>query len=210
MRRLPLGLGRGLAMEIDFDRDSRYWLGIYERELARHIRALCPPGGACFDLGSASGFYALVFAQCGATCVLAVEADASSCERLRRNVAANPELASSIEVSESRVGRETSAPEGTVTIDELAYGPGGFVPDLVKMDVEGNEVAALRGAQRLLAERRPHMIIETHSEDLDAGCRWLLEDNGYAVETVEPRPWMPEVRTLEFNRWCVARGDARP
>jgi hypothetical protein len=84
------------------------------------------------------------------------------------------------------------------------------VPDLVKMDVEGNEVAALRGAQRLLAERRPHMIIETHSEDLDAGCRWLLEDNGYAVETVEPRPWMPEVRTLEFNRWCVARGDARP
>jgi hypothetical protein len=80
----------------------------------------------------------------------------------------------------------------------------------VKMDVEGNEVAALRGAQRLLAERKPHVIIETHSEDLDAGCRWLLEDQGYDVETVEPRPWLPEVRTLEFNRWCVARGNSRP
>jgi hypothetical protein len=189
-------------MEIDFDRDSRYWLGIYERELSRHVRKLCVPGSACFDLGSGSGFYALVFATRGATRVLAVEADPSTCERLRRNVAANPALVDRIEVSEESVGPVAG-------LDELAYRPGGFVPDLVKMDVEGNEVAALRGSQRLLAGRKPHVIIETHSEDLDAGCRWLLEDHGYAVETVEPRSWMPEVRTLEFNRWCVARGDSR-
>jgi hypothetical protein len=187
-------------MEIDFDRDSRYWLGLYERELSGYIRELCVPGSACFDLGSGSGFYALVFASRGASRVLAVEADPSTCVRLRRNVAANPALVQSVEVSEARVGPEAG-------LDELAYGPGGFVPDLVKMDVEGNEVAALRGAQRLLAERKPHVIIETHSEDLDAGCRWLLEDHGYDVEVVEPRPWLPEVRTLELNRWCVARGN---
>ena len=97
------------------------------------------PGSACFDLGSGSGFYALVFASRGATRVLAVEADPGTCERLRRNVAANPALVDSIEVSEERVGPEAG-------LDELAYRPGGFVPDLVKMDVEGNEVAALRGA----------------------------------------------------------------
>jgi hypothetical protein len=186
-------------MEVDFDRDSRYWLGVYELELARHFRELCVPGSACFDLGSASGFYALVFAQRGATRVLAVEADASMCERLRRNVAANPRLAPRIEVSETRIGLEPG-------LDGLAYGPGGFVPDLVKMDVEGNEVAALRGAERLLAERKPHVIIETHSEDRDAACRSLLTDHGYDVEAVEPRRWIPEVRTLAFNRWCVARG----
>ena len=99
---------------------------------------------------------------------------------------------------------------GAVSIDDLAYREGGFIPDLVKMDVEGSEVAALRGAQRLLAERKPHIIIETHSEDLDAGCRWLLEDHGYAVQTVEPRSWLPEVRTLGFNRWVVARGLPAP
>ena len=77
-------------MEVDFDRDARYWLGLYELELARHIRELCVPGSACFDLGSASGFYALVFARRGAARVLAVEADPTTCERLRRNVAANP------------------------------------------------------------------------------------------------------------------------
>jgi hypothetical protein len=205
MRRLPLGLGRGITMEIDFDRDARYWLGLYEVELSRHIRALCAPGSACFDLGSASGYYALVFAQRGASRVLALEADPNVSARLRRNVAANPELAPRIEVSERRIGVETA--EGALPLDELAYGADGVVPDLVKMDVEGNEVLALRGAQRLLAERKPHVIVETHSEDLDAGCRWLLEDHGYAVEAVEPRRWAPEVRTLDFNRWCVARGN---
>jgi Methyltransferase FkbM domain len=186
-------------MEVDFDRDSRFWLGLYELELARHIREFCAPGSTCFDLGSESGFYALAFAQRGATRVLAVEADPATCERLPRNVAANPGLAPRIEVSETRIGLEPS-------LDGLAYGPGGFVPGLVKMDVEGNEVAALRGAERLLAERKPHMVIETHSKDLDAACRWLLTDHGYDVESVEPRRWFPEVRTLAFNRWCVARG----
>ena len=192
-------------MEVDFDRDARYWLGLYEIELARHIRALSGSGAACFDMGSSSGYYALVFAQRGADRVLAAEADPETCERLRRNVAANPELAPRVDVREARIAHDAGA--GAVSIDELAYGSGGFVPDLVKMDVEGNEVAALRGAERLLSERKPHVIVETHSEDLDAGCRWLLEDRGYAVESVEPRRFAPEVRTLGFNRWCVARGN---
>lgn len=193
-------------MEIDFDRDARYWLGLYEVELARHIRQLCEPGSACFDLGSASGFYALVFARLGAARVRAVEADPDTCARLRRNVAANAELARRIEISETRVALEPAS--GDVTIDDLAYGSGGFVPDLVKMDVEGHEVGAIRGAERLLSERKPHVVVETHSEDLDAGCRWLLEDHGYEVETVEPRRWLAEVRTtVSANRWVVARGE---
>ena len=44
--------------------------------------------------------------------------------------------------------------------------------------------------ERLLAERKPHVIIETHSEDLDAACRWLLTDHGYDIEAVEPRRWI--------------------
>ncbi len=209
-RRLPLGLGRGLVMEIDFDRDARFWLGLYEIELARHVRELCVPGMSTFDLGSESGYYAIVFARRSGGRALAVEADAMTCERLRRNVDANASLSQRIDVLDARVARLTDAATGAVSIDDLAYQEGGFIPDLVKMDVEGSEVAALRGAQRLLAERKPHVIIETHSEDLDAGCRWLLEDHGYALQTVEPRRWLPEVRTLGFNRWVVARGRPAP
>ena len=68
-----------------------------------------------------------------------MEADPTTCERLRRNIAANAELAPAIEVSESRIGLEPNPDDGTVTLDELAFRPGGFVPDLVKMDIEGHE-----------------------------------------------------------------------
>jgi predicted RNA methylase len=201
---LPLGLGRGLVLEVDPERDARFWLGLYEIELARYVRELCTTGTTSFDLGSESGFYALVFARRGGGRALAVEANPTTSERLRCNVAANPDLAPLIEVLNTRVAMETT--ETTVSLDELAYGAGGFVPDLVKLDVEGFEVKAIRGAERLLSERRPHLIVETHDEDLDAACRELLEEHGYPVEPVEPRRWLPEVRTASFNRWLVARG----
>jgi Methyltransferase FkbM domain len=209
LRRLPLGLGRGLVMEIDPGRDARFWLGLYEVELASHVRALCGRGSSGFDLGAESGFYALVFAKRGGGRVVAVEANARTCERLQRNIEANPSLAPTVEVIHGRVARRTNTPSGAVSIDDLAYRAGGFLPDLVKLDVEGKEVAALRGATRLLTERRPHFIVETHSQELDTACHDLLSDHGYEITAVEPRRWVPEVRTASFNRWLVARGEMR-
>lgn len=194
-------------LEVDVERDARFWLGLYEIELARYVRELCVPGSATFDLGAESGFYALVFARRGGGRAVAVEADPTTCDRLRRNVAANAELTHLIEVLNTRVAMETTPT--SVSLDALAYRADGFVPDLVKLDVEGKEVAAIRGGERLLSERMPHLIVETHSEHLDATCRDLLEGHGYAVEHVEPRRWLPEVRTAEHNRWLVARGRPR-
>lgn len=196
-------------MEVDFGRDSRMWLGLYEHELAHHVRALCTPGSASFDVGAEGGFYALVFARLGGGRVLAVEANADTCERLRRSVAANPALAPLIEVLNAQVVGRTDAARKQVSLDDLAYGPGGFVPDLVKLDVEGKERSTLRGAARLLGERKPHVIVETHSQDLDDTCREILASHGYTVETVEPRRWLPEVRPAPLNRWVVAPGTPR-
>ena len=198
-------MGRGLVMEIDFDRDSRFWLGLYEMELSRHIRELCTPGSSCFDLGAESGFYGLLFAARGEGRVIAVEADPDTFSRMQRNVSANPELAPRIELVHGRVARRSDTERGTVAIDDLAYGEGGLVPDLVKLDVEGKEVAALEGAERLLTERAPAWIVETHSHELDEGCRGILETHGYEVETVEQRRFVPEVRSAPLNRWLVAR-----
>ena len=39
-------------------------------------------------------------------------------------------------------------------------------PTFIKLDVEGAEVAALRGAQRLLQEARPKIFIEVHTQFL--------------------------------------------
>jgi hypothetical protein len=95
-----------------------------------------------------------------------------------------------------------------VTLDETAFSREGFVPDLVKLDIEGWELKALRGAARLLAERRPHVVVETHSAELERECRDLLVVHGYAPQVVAPGRWLAEVRE-GHNRWLVAEGHAR-
>jgi FkbM family methyltransferase len=57
-------------------------------------------------------------------------------------------------------------------------------PDVLKIDVEGSELAVLRGARRTLAESRPIVIAELHNAGLAAECGALLGALGYAVEVV--------------------------
>jgi FkbM family methyltransferase len=47
-----------------------------------------------------------------------------------------------------------------VTLDELCCG---MAPDLVKMDIEGGELRALRGGGQLLASGSPRLLVEVHS-----------------------------------------------
>jgi hypothetical protein len=95
-----------------------------------------------------------------------------------------------------------------VTLDGLAFGGGALVPDLAKLDVEGWEVLALEGGERLLSEHRPHLVVETHSEEHGRGCAQLLMRQGYAPQVVEPSRWLPEVRE-GHNSWLVAEGRPR-
>jgi FkbM family methyltransferase len=50
-----------------------------------------------------------------------------------------------------------------VSLDE--YVAGSVAPDFIKCDVEGAEVEVFRGAQKLLAENRPTILCEMHSEE---------------------------------------------
>jgi hypothetical protein len=39
-----------------------------------------------------------------------------------------------------------------------------MTPNFIKLDIEGAEVAALRGAQKLLREHKPKMFVEVHTQ----------------------------------------------
>jgi hypothetical protein len=69
-------------------------------------------------------------------------------------------------------------------------------PDLVKMDIEGAEVAALRGAAKLLDEHRPTLICELHGTNV--AVTELLESHGYDVRAVET----PQIRPQDAE-WYV-------
>jgi hypothetical protein len=63
--------------------------------------------------------------------------------------------------------------------------------DLIKVDVEGNELRVLEGATSLIDRARPTWVIEIHPPQLrecgatDVDCLSLLRDLGYRVETLE-------------------------
>lgn len=64
-------------------------------------------------------------------------------------------------------------------------------PDLVKIDIEGMEVPALRGMQRTLATHRPELYIEMHGADAKEKVEIahavvaLLDHHGYRIYDVE-------------------------
>ena len=69
----------------------------------------------------------------------------------------------------------------------------------MKIDVEGAEHAVLRGATRLLTEKRPLLFLSTHSPQLHAECCRLLVGLGYTLR--------PEVGDdIELCSEVVAQG----
>lgn len=202
--RLPLGIGRGLRIELDLRHRMRLYLGLYEIELNRHLRRLCPPGTPAFDVGGQEGYHALVLARLGRAPVVSFECEPEACARMERSFAANPSLRPPPRACCAIVGERTDARAARLTLDDAAFGPGGLVPGFVKIDIEGDEAAALRGAARLLAERRPGMIVETHGADVERECADLLRAAGYRVGVVEPRRWLADARPASHNRWLVA------
>jgi methyltransferase FkbM-like protein len=204
VRRLPFGLPRGLCLEVDL---RGYWygyLGLYEIEIAAHIRELCRPGSCCYDIGTQNGYYALILARLSGRRVVAIDADQAVMGRIQRVMQANPAWGELVDVRIAYVG---SGAEGSLALDDIAYEGHGNVPDLIKIDIEGGEVEALRGAGRMLSDHRPHLIIETHSTELERQCLELLADHRYQTEIVHRRTWLREDRPLPHNRWLVARGD---
>jgi len=79
-----------------------------------------------------------------------------------------------------------------------------FVPDFIKIDIEGAEALVLRGANATLSQKRPAMIIETHGAEAEAECMLLLAKTGYTPSVVErSRGLFSESRGVGYNRWLV-------
>ena len=178
--------------------------GVVEVPVQEAFRRHVGPGTVVWDVGANVGYFSLLAARLGGH-VHAFEPVPESAARLRGNVAANG-LEDRVEVHEAAVGatagrqpflvvRDASwshlADRGrhkatreerdveVVRLDDLDLPP----PDLVKIDVEGSEVAVLDGAARVLREHRPVLVVELH-ETNDEVCD-RLEAAGYALENLD-------------------------
>ena len=188
---------------------------------AEHVRH----GGVVWDVGANIGFYSLIASRLvddGE--VVAFEPLPANQEAIRRNLALN-EIANvrlvpiALSDAEGEAELEIHASPTWAKLDtsgDTAFKRDGEVservrvevstldaqldgyapPDLVKMDIEGAEVAALRGASRLLGEHRPTLICELHGTN--AAVTELLESHDYDVRVVET----PQIRPQDAE-WYV-------
>jgi len=185
---------------------------VYEPLETSVVREHVRPGDAVLDVGANIGYFTLLMArQVGKEGrVLAVEPDADNCGLLAKNIEANRYTNVKVmrkAISESagratlyrslRSGAQHSIAEGegeaveveTASLDDLLDAQGGSVA-FVKIDIEGAEMKALRGAGRLLSQPHLKMMIEFNPRALaefgedPAQLPRLLAAHGFALHDI--------------------------
>ncbi|MDO9547069.1 MAG: FkbM family methyltransferase [Pelolinea sp.] len=231
---IAAGPARGLKMLLDLHLEKDYWLGTYETDLQAAAAKLIPSGSVVYDIGANIGYISLLScALSGLTGkIFSFEALPANVERLKTNVAING-LDSRITVIHAAVidadqpvtflthpsgamgkalgsaGRDEQY-SGRITvpglaIDTFVYENKHPAPDLVKMDIEGGEGAALIGMQRLLTDKKPVLLIELHGE-LAARQVWdCLLQHGYKVhEMNHGYPHIFHADNLDWKAYVIA------
>jgi FkbM family methyltransferase len=183
--------------------DCKYADTSYEIDLQRVLAEHLKPGMTFYDVGSHGGFFALLGAKFvgsagNVVCFEAHPATAKCCEReLQINNITNVAL----------INAAVSNAPGTVTFYEgpipsmasLVLAQGNAIsipaitldqvieshpaPHVIKMDIEGAEARALKGARKLLTEARPILIAEIHGAEGEEYCR-EIEKLGYRNEPI--------------------------
>jgi hypothetical protein len=198
------GPARGVRMAVDFSGQTPMYLGMYEWELHRFYREVLPGSDLVFDVGAAEGYCALLFANNTAGRIVTFEPGISEAELLRANIERNPELRDRITMKQVALGRQNGS--AVTTVDEVAEEIG--VPDFIKIDVDLAELDVLAGAERTLRERRPHLVVETHTKELEDRCGALLVGYGYRPVIKHNRTvWREHRMGVAHNRWLLAAGE---
>jgi FkbM family methyltransferase len=188
--------------------------GELETPVQEAFRRRLQAGDVVFDVGANIGFMALVAAAIvGPTGrVVAWEPVPTSAEAARRNAVVNgmewvmvreaavgesPGTQTLLEVDErswshlADRGRhprtQTELQVAVEALDPLVASGELPAPKLVKIDVEGSEVAVLPGMRRIIEEHRPDLVIELHATNAEVAD--FLEPLGYALENLDgPAP----------------------
>ena len=206
---VPFGLAQGTVQAVNLRYQFRQALGLYELEIAPLLKDVASNRSMCLDVGAATGYYSLAFARLNPSGrVVAFEPDSACRRTMSAALRHNRELADRIMVAPYAVSDTDDRDAGIARIDSL-IAEGAFPPaDFVKMDIEGAEVAALRGMRTLLEEWRPALLIEVHGLDRELGCIEIMTGHNYAVRVIDQANRIPEARPLGHNRWLL--GSPRP
>jgi len=166
--------------------------------------ALLKNGDVVWDIGANAGIYTLVASrvvgQKGR--VFAFEPQARNVDALRRHLELNGlrnvdvwPCAVSDRVGEARFDDSGGSSQGclsdrgqivvpTVTLDSLMATGDLLAPRVIKIDIEGAEHRALRGAERTIEAFRPAVFLATHGDVVHRECCDWLTSRDYSLNRI--------------------------
>lgn len=207
------GPAKGLWIRVNPRSGQNVRKGIGEPQVQKALNDYLRPGMTFYDLGANIGFFSLMAAHLVGPSgrVISFEADPEIAARLRENLAYNKFAHVTVEqkavwseagtVSFARVDISTSPDRGvghvatntladanSITVEAVAldaYTASHPAPDFLKCDVEGAELAVFQGAARLLAGKRPILLVEMHNEENHRALRHKFLALGYACRDLD-------------------------
>ncbi len=222
------GYAHGLRWRRHHRYVNGYWLGQYELWLQERIWSGLREGGSFFDVGANAGFFTVLAAKRVGErgCCVAFDPDPANVESISEQLQLNgfswcrveavavsdsqgfatfavptPGSSTARLSADSNLGTSLTVP--TATLDELATKWG--IPDVVKIDIEGAEVLALRGAAELLKAGKTQWLIEVHGPEEEREVREIFETSGHRVVFVagqahNPDAWPHTIEAVLFRK----------
>ncbi|HEV2718823.1 MAG TPA: FkbM family methyltransferase [Thermoanaerobaculia bacterium] len=191
-----------LALDLGELIDLTLYLGEYEHDTAAALARHCAPGSVVFDIGANVGAHTFSLADLAGSSghVYAFEPTEYAFGKLMRNLSLNPRLrnvvASRVALSDHNAEEEwelraTWRPDGrhssyrtrveVVRLDDWCRRNAIERVDLIKLDVDGHEMAVLAGGRTMIATSLPTIVLEIGPYHFAGGGNPLvfLRERGY-------------------------------
>lgn len=209
-----------------------FWYGHYEQALGNLVKKILQPGYVFFDIGANIGYFSLIAANNAPTSkIISFEPVKNLFQKLRENISINS--IGNITAVNAAIGELNEEKELFISADDN-LGMSSFQPpenfsgrkekvkvisidswfktarlsrvDLIKLDIEGSELAALKGMQEVLHNFKPLIIAEINPDTLGLfnltpvdifAYLNKLEFNGYGISE---RGKLEQVKPTEIDR----------
>lgn len=181
-----------------------YWLGTYELVQQKLFIKAVKNGDVIYDIGANVGFYTLLastlIGENGK--VFAFEPLPKNIGYLKKHIKLNKcENVEIIEAAVSdkegrvnflenesgpagKIGKEGSLKVISVILDNLLEEKKILPPNVIKIDIEGAELEALKGMKKIFQKYRPAVFLAVHNETLYKNCLNFLNSLNYNLKAI--------------------------